>query len=88
MSQDTSQPKLIFLHPESSLNIVKLNHFRRLTIVELTVSLLPGNQGSLKVRPDGTILDGHHRIKVLMERGEDVHQLQREIIKKEATHDS
>jgi hypothetical protein len=36
----------------------------------------------LKVRPDGTVLDGHHRIRVLAERGVDVHWLPREIIKK------
>jgi hypothetical protein len=37
----------------------------------------------LKVRPDGTVLDGHHRISVLEERGEDIHLLPREIMEKE-----
>jgi hypothetical protein len=32
----------------------------------------------LKTRSDGTILDGHHRIAILPERGEDIHQLPRE----------
>jgi hypothetical protein len=49
---------------------------------ELRSSLAPGQQGSLKVRPDGTVLDGHHRISVLAERGEDIHQLPREIIER------
>jgi archaellum component FlaG (FlaF/FlaG flagellin family) len=49
---------------------------------ELKDSLSPGRVGSLKVRPDGTVLDGHHRLQVLVEIGEDVHALPREIIKK------
>src|SRR6266487_611658 len=72
-------PDLRFLHTESTLNRAKLEQFRRLSTGELTSSLAPGKQGSLKVRPDGTILDGHHRISVLAERGEDIHQLPREI---------
>lgn len=40
--------------------------------------------GSLKVRPDGTVLDGHHRLAALLEHGEDIHQLPREILEKES----
>ena len=77
------EPNLRFLHSESTLNRVKLNLFRRLTTDELKSSLAPRQQGSLKVRPDGTVLDGHHRIQVLVERGENIHQLPREIIESE-----
>jgi len=80
----TRPPKLKFLHPQSSLNRVKLDLFRRLSTEVLKSSLAPGRQGSLKNRPDGTVLDGHHRVSVLVERGEDIHQLPREIMKKEA----
>ncbi len=73
-------PKLKFLHAESTLNRVKLELFRRLTTDELKSSLAPGQPSSLKVRPDGTVLDGHHRISVLVERGENMHQLPREIL--------
>jgi hypothetical protein len=45
-------------------------------------SLNPGQPGSLKVRPDGTVLDGHHRLSVLIERGENIDQLPGEIIEK------
>ncbi|HVP45903.1 MAG TPA: hypothetical protein VMT32_04945 [Bryobacteraceae bacterium] len=76
------KPNLKFLHSENTLNRIKLELFRRLSTDELKSSLAPGQQGSLKVRPDGTVLDGHHRIKVLAERGEDIHQLPREIIDK------
>jgi archaellum component FlaG (FlaF/FlaG flagellin family) len=75
-------PNLKFLHTESTLNRAKLEQFRRLSTSELKISLAPGQQGSLKVRLDGTVLDGHHRISVLAERGEDIHQLPREIMEK------
>ena len=61
----------------------KLELFRHLSTDELKSSLAPGQRGSLKIRPDGTVLDGHHRISVLFERGEDIHQLPREIMEKE-----
>jgi hypothetical protein len=63
---------------------VKLDVFRRLPTVELIFSLAPGQHGSLKVRRDGTVLDGHHRLSVLSERGEDIDQLPREIMEKES----
>ena len=52
----------------------------RLATDVLERSLIPGQQHSLKTRPDGTILDGHHRIHVLRERGIDVDSLPREIV--------
>jgi hypothetical protein len=78
---NSARRPLKFLHAESTLNRVKLEVFRRLTTDELKSSLAPGRQGSLKVRRDGTVLDGHHRISVLAERGENIHQLPREIMK-------
>jgi hypothetical protein len=77
-----SKPKLEFLHSEDVLNAVKLSYFRRLSNEELKDSLQPGQPGGLKVRPDGTVLDGHHRLSVLMERGENVNALPREIIER------
>jgi hypothetical protein len=47
------------------------------------LQFLHSQSGLLKVRPDGTVLDGHHRLSILLERGEDIHGLPREIIKKE-----
>jgi len=38
----------------------------------LLASLALGEEGCLKTRRDGTILDGHHRIHVLRSRGIDV----------------
>jgi hypothetical protein len=75
-------PGLKFLHTEDTLNRAKLEWFRRLSTDELKASLAPHQQGSLKARSDGTVLDGHHRIRVLAERGEDIHQFPREKIEK------
>jgi ParB-like chromosome segregation protein Spo0J len=49
---------------------------------ELLASLRPGRLDCLKTRPDGMILDGHHRLKVLRERGVNVNTLPREIHEK------
>ena len=73
------------LHSDEKLIPSKLEDFRRISNEVLVDSLRPGQSGSLKARPDGTILDGHHRIKVLRERSIDVETLPREII---ARHDA
>jgi hypothetical protein len=74
------QPPLRSLHSEAVLSRVKLDQFRRLGTVELLTSLEPGKPGALKARPDGTLLDGHHRIAVLRERGVSVDDLPREVV--------
>ncbi len=78
-----SQPPLQSLHPDSSLSQPKLAQFSRLTTEELIASLKPGQVGALKVSPDGTLFDGHHRIHVLRERGVDVNALPREMLSRE-----
>ena len=73
---------LVPLHPDERLIAGKLEQYRKLTTEVLVRSLAPGREGSLKARADGTIMDGHHRLKVLRERGFDVNALPREIIAK------
>jgi hypothetical protein len=80
-----SQPPLKFLHEESSLNEVKLNQFRKLTTDQILTSLAPNRPSSLKARPDGTLIEGNHRIKILRERGVNVDVLPREIVPKVET---
>ncbi len=70
------------LHPESSLIQSKLDYFSRLSNEDLIFCLQAGQRDSLKARPDGTVLDGHHRIAILRLRGVDVDILPREIISK------
>jgi ParB-like chromosome segregation protein Spo0J len=75
-----SHPALKSLHPDESLSRPKLDAFERLSTEALIASLASNQRECLKVRPDGTILDGHHRIKVLRDRGVDVDRLPREIV--------
>jgi hypothetical protein len=74
-----NHPPLKFLHAESSLVELKLEYFRRISTEDLLASLKSEQEGALKTKSDGTIMDGHHRIKVLRERGFDVDKLPREI---------
>jgi hypothetical protein len=75
-------PPLIPLHPDSSLSPAKLEQYAKASTQELIASLWPGQAGPLKVRPDGTMVDGHHRITILRDRGVDVESLPREIVPK------
>lgn len=74
-----NQPNLKFLHSEENLIKLKLDYFRRFSTEDLIESLKPEKEGALKTKKDGTMLDGHHRIKILIERGINVNQLPREI---------
>ena len=56
-----SAPPLKPLHSDAALVKSKLDYFSKLSIDDLKTSLQPGQQYALKARPDGTILDGHHR---------------------------
>jgi len=80
-------PPLISLHADESLIPSKLKSYERLTTQQLIDSLKPGQSGSLKTRPDGTMVDGHHRIKVLRDRGVAVDDLPREVIPKDSIAD-
>ena len=78
-----SLPPLKPLHADESLLKSKLDDYAKKSDRELIDSLSPGQQGSLKARPDGTIMDGHHRIKILRDRGVDVDALPRDIVPKD-----
>lgn len=76
------QPPLQSLHRDETLVQGKLASLDQLKTEDLVRSLEPGQEHCLKVRPDGTLLDGHHRIYLLRMRGIDVDGLPREIIEK------
>lgn len=76
-------PPLKSLHSDSSLVAAKLQQLARVSTEVLIASLAPGREGSLKTRRDGTILDGHHRVAVLRERGVNVDKLPRDFVEKE-----
>jgi len=81
---DSHQPRLQFLHSDDVLNPGKLDQFRSLSVEVIVSSLAPEQPCCLKARPDGTLLDGHHRLFILMERDVDIHGLPREIIERES----
>jgi hypothetical protein len=76
----SQRPPLKPLHAQQMLSGAKLAIFDRMTSDALKDSLAPGHEHSLKTRPDGTMLDGHHRIHVLRCRSELVDSLPREVI--------
>lgn len=73
---------LKWLHPDSSLSRAKLQMFAGWSTEKLCDALKPGQQFALKARPDDTVLDGHHRLKILRERNVDIDALPREVIEK------
>jgi len=77
------RPPLKFLHDPKLLNPVKLNAIELLSTEQILRSLKLDNGESLKVRPDGTVLDGHHRLFVLRKRGVEVDALPREVLERE-----
>ena len=80
MTSSLDPPPLKPLH--SGLIKSKLDIFNRVDSEKLKQSLKPGQEHSLKTRPDGTMLDGHHRIHILKIRGVDVDSLPREVLPK------
>ena len=83
MAESDSVPPLKDLHSEEHLVRLKLTAFAGWTTDALLESLCPPRPDCLKTRTDGTIIDGHHRIRVLRARGVDVDSLPRQIIPKE-----
>lgn len=81
-------PPLKALHSASSLSSAKLAQLEHLSSESLQTSLQPGQPHCLKTRPDGTILDGHHRIHIFRQRGVDVDVLPREVINKDGNRDA
>lgn len=66
--------RLKFLHAEDTLSAVKLRLFRERPTEWIILTPQPGQLGSLKVRLDGKVLDGHHRLAILLERGDALSQ--------------
>jgi hypothetical protein len=68
-------PKLKLLHSQSTLDQSKLDYWRGKRTDEIIRSLTTEGRDKLEIRPDGTVLDGNHRVQVLIERGYDTSQL-------------
>ncbi|WP_031496186.1 RHS repeat-associated core domain-containing protein [Bryobacter aggregatus] len=76
-----AQAPLRLIHSEATLSKTILDGLRKKSTQEIIDTLKPGLEEGLKVKPDGRVMDGNHRIKVLMERGVDVNSLPREVLK-------
>jgi hypothetical protein len=84
---DSAMPPLKPLHLDDSLIKSKLEEYDNRSTQELIDSPKPGQLGSLKTRLDGTMVDCHHRIKILRGRGVDVDSLPRDIVPKDLIPD-
>jgi hypothetical protein len=63
---------------------VRLAEFRKIATDQFIESLRPGQPGAPRVRADGAVLEGHHRLAALHERGVDIDALPRELIPQES----
>jgi hypothetical protein len=77
-------PLLRRIHSDQTLEAgasrLALEYWRQLSTADIVQSLQPGNIEALTVKSDGRIMNGNTRIKVLEERGFDVHSLPREVL--------
>jgi hypothetical protein len=56
-----------------------LEYWRQQPTEDIVKSLQPGRPEALQVKPDGRIMNGNTRIKVLKERGFDINSLPQEV---------
>ena len=67
------------LHDDSSASKASLEFWHKKSTQEIVDSLKPGNPEALRVKPDGTIMNGNTRIHILRERGFNVDSLPRDV---------
>jgi hypothetical protein len=81
---DASWPPLKRIHSDETLasgvSALSLAYWRRQETKEIVESLRPGKPESLRVKPDGRVINGNVRVKVLEERGFDIDTLDRELV--------
>ena len=81
---EESKPTLQRIHTDETLekgvSRFSLQYWRQRSTEEIVESLRSGRIEALKVKPDGRVLNGNVRIKVLEERGFDINKLEREIV--------
>ena len=79
---EESRPRLRRIHAEktlrSGISRFSFEYWQQRGTEEIIESLKPGKIEALKVKPDGRILNGNVRIKVLEERGFNINSLERE----------
>ena len=83
LAQADDPPPIRRMHPDTTYErdrVAKdsLDYWRKQPTDKIIDSLKPGGDESLRVRPDGTIVQGNTRTKILQERGVDINSLPRE----------
>ena len=77
-------PPLRRIHSDQTLETgssrITLESWRQQSTAAIVQSLQRGNVEALQGQPDGRIMNGNTRIKVLEERGFDIHSLPREVL--------
>ena len=77
-------PPLRRIHSDRTLETgssrIALEYWRQQPTAAIVQSLQPGHIEALQVKPNGRIMNGNTRIKVLEERGSDINSLPREVI--------
>jgi hypothetical protein len=80
----SSQPSLQRIHPDATYQggsaKLALEYWQKQSTADIVRSLAPGSPEALRVKPDGRVMNGNTRVKVLEERGFDVNSLPREIV--------
>ncbi|SDI16824.1 RHS repeat-associated core domain-containing protein [Sinosporangium album] len=71
------RPPLKQLHPDSSLNKSSLDYWSKQRTADIVDSLSPRATEPLTAKPDGTIMQGNTRVRILRDRGYDVDSLPR-----------
>jgi hypothetical protein len=78
---DAEKPDLQRIHPDATYAAgsakLALESIRKMITEDIVKSLAPDGKVPLTVKPDGRILDGNTRVKVLEERGYDINSLPR-----------
>lgn len=78
-------PPLFRIHPDTTYELdpeakASLAYWRTRPTEEIVESLLPDGEDPLITKPDGRMMNGNTRTKVLEERGYDINALPREVL--------
>ena len=81
---EVDQPPLKRIHPDATYATdpeakASLDYWRTRATEEILDSLKPGGREPLITKPDGRMMNGNTRTKVLEERGYDTNRLPREV---------
>jgi hypothetical protein len=78
----TPRPALRLIHADATYQTgparLSLGYWRSRPTDAILDSLLPGRPEALRVKPDGRVMNGNTRLKVLLKRGVDIDALPRE----------